>query len=68
MLGIYRHYKGGMYRVIGVAQQSETGERLVIYEKLEDVEHKLWARPEQMFLESVSIDGRTVPRFELVSD
>jgi Protein of unknown function (DUF1653) len=30
-LGLYRHYKGGEYEVIGVARHSETHEPLVVY-------------------------------------
>ncbi len=29
--GLYRHYKGGTYQVIGVARHSETDEQLVVY-------------------------------------
>ena len=31
-VGRYRHYKGGEYTVMGVAQHSETGEALVVYQ------------------------------------
>lgn len=31
-IATHRHYKGGLYRVIGVARHSETEERLVVYE------------------------------------
>ena len=62
--GFYRHYKGGNYQVIGVARHSETNELLVVYKCLYDNE-SLWVRPLAMFLETVLIDGRTVPRFEL---
>ncbi|MCC6643671.1 DUF1653 domain-containing protein, partial [Candidatus Peregrinibacteria bacterium] len=32
--GIYRHYKGKNYRVIGVAKHSETMELMVVYQGL----------------------------------
>ena len=63
--GLYRHYKGGTYQVIGVARHSETDEQLVVYRCVYD-NYSLWVRPLAMFLETVLIDGRTVPRFELL--
>lgn len=70
--GRYRHFKNHLVRVIGVALHSETLEELVIYEKLEDVgENKkgsLWARPKKMFLENVTREGQTMPRFQYVDD
>ena len=63
--GLYRHYKGGTYQVIGVARHSETDEQLVVYRCVYD-NYSLWVRPLAMFLETVLVDGRTVPRFELV--
>ena len=65
--GIYRHYKNQRYRVLDCAIHTETGEDLVIYRALYG-EHQLWARPKQMFLDNVTISGRTVPRFEYLSD
>lgn len=61
--GRYRHYKGGLYRVVGVARHSETEEELVVYEPLYGA-GGLWVRPRAMFLETVTVGGRTVPRFE----
>lgn len=61
--GKYRHYKGGNYQVIGTARHSETDELLVVYRCLYDND-SLWVRPLAMFLETVLIDGRNVPRFE----
>jgi len=63
-LGIYRHYKGGDYRVLGCAQHSETGEEVIVYESLHN--KKLWVRPKTMFLEIINIDGKDIPRFKLV--
>jgi len=60
--GRYRHYKGNDYQVIGIARHSETEEELVVYRKLYD-DGSLWVRPLAMFVEDVSVDGRSVPRF-----
>lgn len=60
--GRYRHYKGNDYTVLGVARHSETLEELVVYRQ-EYGEHGLWVRPAAMFGETVTVDGRAVPRF-----
>lgn len=62
--GIYRHYKGQRYRVLGTAQHSETMELLVVYQALYG-NHGLWVRPAAMFCETVQIDGKAVARFAL---
>lgn len=61
--GIYQHFKGGKYEVIGVAHHTETNEELVVYRALEgDTELKV--RPLAMFCEEVSYpDGSIGPRF-----
>ncbi len=61
--GRYRHYKGNEYTVLGLARHSETHEELVVYRQ-EYGEHGLWVRPKQMFLETVKVEGREVPRFQ----
>lgn len=63
--GRYRHYKGGEYEVLFEARHSETEERLVVYRTLYG-ERSHWVRPAAMFGEDVEVDGRRVPRFELV--
>lgn len=63
--GIYRHYKGNLYEVIGTASHSETLETMVIYRALYG-EYGLWVRPAAMFAEQVSVNGRQQPRFELI--
>jgi hypothetical protein len=61
--GRYRHYKGNEYDVIGVARHSETEEPFVIYRALYG-DRGLWIRPAAMFLETVIVEGRPVPRFD----
>lgn len=63
--GTYRHYKGNMYEVIGVAKHSETLEELVVYKALYG-DGQLWVRPKEMFLEKVTYEGRLQPRFERI--
>jgi hypothetical protein len=65
LLGRYKHYKGKMYEVIGVAKHSETLEEFVVYRALYG-ENELWARPLNMFLEEVEVNGKKVPRFEFI--
>lgn len=60
--GIYKHYKGALYQVVGVARHSETLDPVVVYQALYG-EYGLWVRPLKMFLETVMVDGKEVPRF-----
>ena len=61
-IGIYQHYKGNKYRVLGVAKHTETLEELVVYQGLYG-SHEIWVRPLAMFWETVEVDGKTIPRF-----
>lgn len=63
--GIYRHYKGGKYRVIDEVKNSENQAEMVVYVDLED-EKNIWVRPKKMFLENVEVAGEKKPRFELI--
>ena len=65
--GLYRHYKGNDYRVIGLARHSETEEPLVVYQALYG-ERGLWVRPAAMFSETVEVDGKRVPRFRRIEE
>lgn len=64
---IWRHFKGGVYRVLYLAKHSETGEALVIYTK-NDGDGTVWARPASMWMETVERDGKSQRRFELICD
>ena len=68
---IYRHFKGNMYRVLNIAEHTETGEKLVIYQSVDD-ESKIYARPLEMFTGTVDRekypDAEQSRRFELVKD
>ena len=60
--GLYRHYKGLMYEVVGTARHSESLEPMTLYRALYG-ERGLWVRPAAMFNEEVVIDGVRQPRF-----
>ena len=63
----FRHFKGNLYRLEGVAKNSETMEEMVVYRALYG-EGGLWVRPAKMFFETVERDGKTLKRFELLED
>ena len=60
--GVYRHYKGLMYEVVGTVRHSESLEPMTLYRALYG-ERGLWVRPATMFNEDVVIDGVRQPRF-----
>ena len=63
--GLYRHFKGNLYEVIGIATHSETREPLVVYRALYG-EYGLWVRPAAMWSETVNRDGYHGPRFQYI--
>ena len=65
--GIYRHFKGNLYRLIGVASHSETLEPMVVYQALYG-EQGLWVRPAAMWTEPVNKDGYSGPRFTYIEE
>lgn len=60
--GIYKHYKGNLYRVHWIARHSETEEQLVVYQ-CEYGDRSYWVRPLKMFVETVTFAGEEIPRF-----
>ena len=67
--GIYQHYKGNKYEVIGIAKHSETLEDLVVYRALYDNKvSQLWVRPLKMFAETIENDGKEIERFKYIGE
>ncbi len=78
--GFYYHYKhdpnGSInnysYEVISVGTHTETHEKFVIYRSLYQAETQgganYWLRPFEMFVEDVTKDGKTFPRFQKIID
>jgi hypothetical protein len=69
--GRYRHFKGKLYEVLGVAKHSETLEDYVVYKALYDSEfgkNALWVRPLKMFEEKVKVGDKEVNRFERINE
>ena len=66
-LGVYRHYKGNLYELVGFAKHSETLDDMVIYNPLYG-ERGTWVRPLSMWEEYVQVDGKEVKRFELIEE
>ena len=66
-LGMYRHYKGNLYEVIGFARHSETLEDMVIYKALYG-DYGTWVRPLSMWENLIEVDGKTIKRFEKIME
>jgi len=50
----YRHYKGNIYKVIGVAKHSETLEDMVVYQ---GEKGDVWVRPKSMWNDEIELNG-----------
>lgn len=65
--GIYKHFKGGLFEVLGIAKHSETLEELVLYQHLDGEKRgELWVRPVEMFNGYKEIEGKRVKRFTYI--
>lgn len=65
--GTYKHFKGNNYKVIGIANHSETLEKMVVYKALYG-NGDLWVRPYNLFCEKVVRDGKEYDRFVYLGD
>jgi len=67
--GIYRHYKGKEYEVMGITKYEPTLEDLVLYKPLyEQNMCDYWVRPVANFVEDVEWEGKKMPRFEFIKE
>ena len=67
MADYYRHFKGNKYKLLGIAKDSETQEKMVVYQALYG-EKEMGVRPEEMFFETIERDGKVMPRFTKLSE
>lgn len=65
--GVYKHFKGNLYRLLFVARHSETLEPMVVYQALYG-EGGHWVRPASMWSEQVTHQGQRVARFTWQGD
>ena len=63
----YRHFKNRLYQIVAVAEHSETGEAMVVYQALYGA-RGIWVRPAAMWNETVLVEGRATPRFVFLGD
>ena len=61
---IYRHYKGNLYKIICIANHSETLEKMIVYSSLDG--DKIWVRPYSMW--NNEIDNKGTLRFTLIEE
>ena len=66
-LGKYRHFKGGEYEVIAIANHSETLEKMVVYRALYGAGEVL-VRPASMWNDEVVRDGNAYKRFTYIGE
>ncbi len=59
------HYKGIPHDVLGVARHSEDdAQEFVIYRHMNSKGvNQMYARPKELFLSDVEVDGKHIPRF-----
>ena len=60
------HFKGGLYKMLGIACHSESLEQVVIYQALYGT-NKKWVRPLSMFFEKITLNGVEVERFKEIT-
>lgn len=64
--GAYLNYKGKICIVSGLVRHSESLEWYVKY--TEEDQEEPWVRPYEMFVEELLVNGRSVPRFQSLTN
>lgn len=67
MAQYYRHFKGNVYRLVCIASDSETLEKLVVYQAMYG-DGECWVRPYDMFFGKEERDGRVFDRFTPIGE
>ena len=62
---LYKHFKGGVYRILYRAKNTETLEDMIVYQSLET--NEIWVRPAEMFFEYIETDTYKGFRFTHIS-
>jgi len=67
MAEYFRHFKGGLYKLVCIANDSETQEKMVVYQALYG-EKLCWVRPYEMFFGKVERDGKVMDRCSSITE
>jgi hypothetical protein len=65
--GLYQHYRGNYYQVLGMGRHSESLEEMVVYRALY-ADYGLWVRPVDIFKSKVIENGKEVDRFTFIRE
>ncbi|MCI0382709.1 MAG: DUF1653 domain-containing protein [Chlamydiae bacterium] len=64
---VFHHYKGKRYKILAIGRHHEDLEYQVVYQGLYHSEEfgdgPIWVRPLKMFLETIEVEGKKIPRF-----
>lgn len=63
----YRHFKGGLYKCLTIAKDSETLRDVVVYQALYG-DNIVWTRDYDNFFGTVEINGNKIKRFSEITD
>ena len=63
----YRHFKGGIYKLLHIAKDSETQEDIVVYQAMYGG-RQIWVCPKEIFFGTTYVNGIEVKRFEEILD